>query len=730
MIVQCEGCGTRFRLADDKLTPKGVRVRCSRCKKMFLVRGPAAGSEHAEEPAAGAQDSSLPEPPAASSPIGAETVSKKEGPATDSPPGKNVEEAGGGDSREPAEIGYDLDELLGKDFNLDLPPPGSSLDGASEQPAGDASSLMQDLDSAPAEEGREDTSKAGSGAFEEPLPDSASEQPAGDASSLMQDLDSAPAEEGREDVSESGGSSTEDTPSEPEKKEEDLSETLFEDLNLDSGAALEKEPSSLENMFEEGDLFRDDAPIPSEEDVDSALSALDISESSPEASEDIDLDADVEADVDVASWDDWEKSDSPQPDAAAGSDDPVLHDAQAGPGTAASEDRPNDEFGGLAKQDDGAGAAWGEPAAAGAASKGDLGWSLGPERPSMPPSGGDQAGMPGLGASDDRGSEQAHSSPFDASAAPALEMDGPPGLDLESLPPLDLAGSQRAGDFDESSSNLDLSQPGPDTSDDPFGALKDQETSSPDDAGELFDKALEEAPAEPEPLSGGNGEASSKASATPLGRISVGPPKKQQPAVKKPPEEIVGAPPSVGVGGALAIVANIVFAAALLVVALGAFVVFRTGGPIDASVFAPERVTDALTSAAAGGPRARVLTTGLYPTSDGGQLLYMRGELRNASDEDVAAWSQRLVGRAVDADGAEVRSSEAIVGGLPTPEELWNIRGAEDIERIRRRIERVNEREEEADGGLEFFVIFGEAPEDPYSLRFEVSLEDEKPAAN
>ena len=40
MIVQCEACQTRFRLADDKIKPGGTKVRCSKCKEVFTVTPP------------------------------------------------------------------------------------------------------------------------------------------------------------------------------------------------------------------------------------------------------------------------------------------------------------------------------------------------------------------------------------------------------------------------------------------------------------------------------------------------------------------------------------------------------------------------------------------------------------------------------------------------------------------------------------------------------------------
>ena len=40
MIVQCEACQTRFRLADEKIKPGGTKVRCSKCKTVFTVTPP------------------------------------------------------------------------------------------------------------------------------------------------------------------------------------------------------------------------------------------------------------------------------------------------------------------------------------------------------------------------------------------------------------------------------------------------------------------------------------------------------------------------------------------------------------------------------------------------------------------------------------------------------------------------------------------------------------------
>lgn len=45
MIIQCDNCKTRFKLADEKLKPSGVKVRCTSCKQVFTVSPPTPASE-------------------------------------------------------------------------------------------------------------------------------------------------------------------------------------------------------------------------------------------------------------------------------------------------------------------------------------------------------------------------------------------------------------------------------------------------------------------------------------------------------------------------------------------------------------------------------------------------------------------------------------------------------------------------------------------------------------
>lgn len=40
MIIQCEQCRTKFKLDDEKVTERGVKVRCAKCRHVFTVRRP------------------------------------------------------------------------------------------------------------------------------------------------------------------------------------------------------------------------------------------------------------------------------------------------------------------------------------------------------------------------------------------------------------------------------------------------------------------------------------------------------------------------------------------------------------------------------------------------------------------------------------------------------------------------------------------------------------------
>jgi predicted Zn finger-like uncharacterized protein len=51
MIVKCEQCQTRFKIPDDKVTDKGVKVRCTKCQHTFRVKRDGTLADAAPAPA-------------------------------------------------------------------------------------------------------------------------------------------------------------------------------------------------------------------------------------------------------------------------------------------------------------------------------------------------------------------------------------------------------------------------------------------------------------------------------------------------------------------------------------------------------------------------------------------------------------------------------------------------------------------------------------------------------
>ena len=59
MVIECPECATRFRLSEDKLRPRGTKVRCSKCATIFTVHPPADAVAEARDKA---EDWSLGDP--------------------------------------------------------------------------------------------------------------------------------------------------------------------------------------------------------------------------------------------------------------------------------------------------------------------------------------------------------------------------------------------------------------------------------------------------------------------------------------------------------------------------------------------------------------------------------------------------------------------------------------------------------------------------------------------
>jgi len=70
MVVQCPNCQARFKLADDKVSAKGVKIRCSKCANVFTVKPEdgVVGSSSAKSAKPPAPDISTAKEPAGAKP--------------------------------------------------------------------------------------------------------------------------------------------------------------------------------------------------------------------------------------------------------------------------------------------------------------------------------------------------------------------------------------------------------------------------------------------------------------------------------------------------------------------------------------------------------------------------------------------------------------------------------------------------------------------------------------
>ncbi|MBE9505159.1 MAG: zinc-ribbon domain-containing protein [Proteobacteria bacterium] len=77
MVIQCDKCQSKFKLDDSKVTEKGVKVRCTKCKNIFTVKKETTPEENEikEVPPTGVLDSASPPSEAVESSegLGAET---------------------------------------------------------------------------------------------------------------------------------------------------------------------------------------------------------------------------------------------------------------------------------------------------------------------------------------------------------------------------------------------------------------------------------------------------------------------------------------------------------------------------------------------------------------------------------------------------------------------------------------------------------------------------------
>jgi hypothetical protein len=115
---------------------------------------------------------------------------------------------------------------------------------------------------------------------------------------------------------------------------------------------------------------------------------------------------------------------------------------------------------------------------------------------------------------------------------------------------------------------------------------------------------------------------------------------------------------------------------------------------------------------------AKDVSNGLYESSGGKPLFFVRGEVENRGSTPI-----RVKARVSLFNGTQrVLSGEGLAGMPPTPEDLYSVRGASDAAALRTRLD--SAAQAVAPGArVPFVVFFFEYPENLSDLRLEVTLE-------
>jgi predicted Zn finger-like uncharacterized protein len=202
--------------------------------------------------------------------------------------------------------------------------------------------------------------------------------------------------------------------------------------------------------------------------------------------------------------------------------------------------------------------------------------------------------------------------------------------------------------------------------------------------------------------------------AAPASLVTSGP----LPAISKPPGRArLGLQDSERPGTARrvsAAILNVGLAALLLLVVVGVVSSWATAGRVEGAALSPRRLLQALRPGTGVSPVE--VTPGTYETRSGRWLLYVRGRVLNRG-----APPGRVRVRAEVWDGAQaVKAGETLAGAIATPEELWRAATPADVEALRSRLQA--SAKPVPDGQeADFLVLLDEAPWDLSGLRLKVT---------
>ncbi|MFL5320986.1 MAG: zinc-ribbon domain-containing protein [Myxococcaceae bacterium] len=175
-------------------------------------------------------------------------------------------------------------------------------------------------------------------------------------------------------------------------------------------------------------------------------------------------------------------------------------------------------------------------------------------------------------------------------------------------------------------------------------------------------------------------------------------------------------PPQPGAARKLTgVVVNIAIAAALVCILGAVGLVYLNEGKLEAQSFQPARLKSMLagsTSWSAGD-----LSNGLYDTKSGKPVFFVRGEVKNRGQK-----AGKVKVRAEIMDGSSlVRSAEVYAGTAPTPEELYGIGNASDVDALAGKLEK-GAANVAPGNSAPFLITFYEYPPDLSGFRLKVSV--------
>ncbi len=141
-------------------------------------------------------------------------------------------------------------------------------------------------------------------------------------------------------------------------------------------------------------------------------------------------------------------------------------------------------------------------------------------------------------------------------------------------------------------------------------------------------------------------------------------------------------------------------------------------GKLDSSAFTSARLKSLVSRDTTF--EARDISNGLYDTLRGKPVFYVRGEVTN---HGTASTRVRVRAEILDSERL-VRAAEVVAGSPPTPEQLRNVTGADDVERL---LDTTSKTAPSLAPGesASFLVTFFEYPPDLKAFRVRVSVRAE-----